>query len=149
MICHPSMTQRALQLHPHLGRSRTEFIHRKAWEQSWLSALAWAPAHANLLTSRDTIKKKQTKISSENPLQPSVMLTKAKIRCLLSHSLPNNIWRCSKHGAQQSSPPYLDHSEIYIQLNLLNLGEHFNTFWWFKGRQSLFFLDCCVPNHWV
>lgn len=61
MICHPSLTQRALQLLPHLGWSRIEFIHREAWEQSWQSALAFAPAHANLLTSHDTVAKKKTK----------------------------------------------------------------------------------------
>lgn len=46
-------------------------------------------------------------------------------------------------------PAALDHSEIYIQLNLLYLCENFNTFWWFKGQQSLFFPDFSVPNHWV
>lgn len=70
MICHPSMTRRALQLHPHLGRSRTEFIHRKAWEQSWQSA--------NLLTSQDTGKKKKTKSLQKILFSPQLCLSKQR-----------------------------------------------------------------------
>lgn len=50
--------------------------------------------------------KKENKISSENPLQASGMLTKARTQCLLSHSLPNNIWKYSKQPNKASLPTW-------------------------------------------